>query len=152
MNSQGYRGDSGSAVVNGNDEVVGLLFAMEQDRYDANNRPFAALGRANLIQLVLDNLDVEVAVSPPVVTGVDPNTAMGALLGGALVQVDGWGFDVNSRVSFGGVDASTVTFASPRRLVVPQPVQFIPGQTVDVVVTNGLGQQSVPDASARFTY
>jgi hypothetical protein len=30
--------------------------------------------------------------------------------------------------------------------------QFLPGVAVDVIVTNGLGEQSLPSPSARFTY
>jgi hypothetical protein len=147
-----FRGDSGSAVLNANDEVVGLLFAMDDDRYDANNQPIASTGWARAIQLVLDGLDVEVAVSPPVVTQVQPNTALGVLANGGWTQLDGWGFDAGSQVSFGGLSALSIVPASPRRLIVTPPVQFIPGQEVDVLVTNGLGEQSLPSIEARFTY
>jgi len=147
-----FHGDSGAVVLNARDEVIGLLVQMDEEVRDASGQPIASVGVAKPIQTVLDALEVEVAVSPPVVNQVQPNTAVGALALGGQVQLDGWGFDPGSRVTFGGVPALSVTFASPRDLVVTPPVQFLFGQAVDVIVTNGLGAQSTPSPAARFTY
>jgi hypothetical protein len=147
-----FHGDSGAVVLNGRDEVIGLLVQMDEEVLDAAGQPIASVGVAKPIRTILDALEVEVAVSPPVVNQVQPDTAVGALAHGGVVQLDGWGFDPGSRVTFGGVPALGVAFASPRDLLVTPPVQFLFGQAVDVIVTNGLGAQSSPNPAARFTY
>lgn len=144
-------GDSGSAVLNGDNEVIALLLAMDQTTVDDNGNPTASVGLAAPIQAVIDALDVEVAVSPPMITAVQPNTAADVLANGGITQLDGLGFDAGSTVTFGGTAALSVVPASPLRLIVTPP-PFIPGSTVDVIVTNGLGQQSSPTPTARFTY
>jgi hypothetical protein len=146
-----WEGDSGSAVLNVENEVIGLLYAMDLEQVDANGNPTAAHGSARPIDTVRDALDIEIAVSPPVITQISPNTAAGVLANGGWTQIDGWGFDASSTVTFGGVDAITVTFASPRRLIVVPPVLAISAQ-VDVLVTNSLGEQSLPSPGAVFTY
>ncbi|MDQ3779426.1 MAG: S1 family peptidase [Chloroflexota bacterium] len=146
------RGDSGSVVLNGTNEVIGLLAEMDGDTYDAAGQMVSSEGVAKPIQAVLDALEVEIAVTPPVVTLVQPDTAVGVLANGGWTQLDGWGFDAGSHVTFGGVAALSVTPASPRRLIVTPPVQFLPGVATDVIVTNGLGEQSLMNPSARFTY
>lgn len=144
-------GDSGSAILNGQDEVIGLLVEMDDDTYDGAGNPVSSVGRAIPIQAVLDDLDVEVAVSPPVITQINPNSGLGALGAGGWTQIDGWGFDAGSQVTFSGVPALGVTPASPRRLIVIPPVLF-PGTVASVVVTNSQGEQSLPSDAAVFTY
>jgi hypothetical protein len=147
-----WEGDSGSAILDTNNNVVGLL--IEKDDYEVDNagEPLRAKGLASPIQSVLDALQVEIAVSPPVVTSVAPNTAVGVLANAGWTQIGGQGFDASSQVSFGGVPALTITPASPHRLIVTPPVQFLPGVAVDVIVTNAFGENSLPNATAKFTY
>ncbi|WP_203756495.1 IPT/TIG domain-containing protein [Catellatospora bangladeshensis] len=144
-------GDSGSVVLNVSHEVCGLLFAMDQATTDASGEPIFSTGWARAIQPVLDVLGAEIAVSPPDIVQIAPNTAWGVLANGGYAQVDGWGFDAGSTVLFGGVPAVSVIPASPRRLIVMPPVQF-PGQTVDVTVVNSLGEASIPSPAGKFTY
>jgi hypothetical protein len=146
-----WDGDSGSAILNGNNEVIGLLLEKDNETQDAGGTPLSSEGLAAPIQAVLDALDVEIGVSPPVVTQVQPDTALAVPAAGGFVQLDGLGFDAGSRVAFGGVAALSVVPASPTRLIVTPPL-VAPGVTADVIVTNGLGEQSLASPSARFTF
>ncbi|MFF4602782.1 hypothetical protein ACFY12_08520 [Streptomyces sp. NPDC001339] len=149
-----WHGDSGSVVLNVRHEVLGLLGFMDPAFTGPDGTPSVSIGWAKAITPILDAsaLDIEIAVSPPKVERVQPETALGVLSQGGFTQIDGWGFDAGSQVSFGGVLALNVIPASPRRLIVTPPVQFIPGQTVDVIVMNSLGEESLPAPGARFTY
>lgn len=147
-----FHGDSGSAILDGNDDVIGLLLEMDNLTVDANGQPVSSIGLAAPIRPVVDVLDVEIAIAPPVVSQVQPNTAFGVLGTGGQTQIDGLGFDAGSTVTFGGVPALSVIPASPRRLIVTPPVQFAPGVTMDVLVSNQFGEQSLPSPNAQFTY
>jgi hypothetical protein len=59
-----WHGDSGSAVVNGNDEVVALLWAMDRYAADSGGNPVRAIGRATPIDRVLDALQIDIKVEP----------------------------------------------------------------------------------------
>jgi hypothetical protein len=59
-----WHGDSGSAIVNSSNEVVGLLFAMHDDQTDDSGTPVRSLGVASDINRVLDTLLVDLEVSP----------------------------------------------------------------------------------------
>ena len=145
-------GDSGSVVLNGNREVIALLLEMHEVTNDASGNPAASVAHAVPIQAVLDALDVEIAVSPPVITSIQPDTAAGVLANQGVTQIDGLGFDAGSQVTFGGIPALSVIPASPLRLIVTPPAQFGPGVATDVIVTTGLGEQSLPSVSAQFTF
>jgi hypothetical protein len=146
-------GDSGSSVLNGNGEVIGLLLEMDEFQTDPNGTPVptTSIGLAAPIQAVVDALDVEIGVSPPFVSAVQPDTAAGVLANGGTTQLDGLGFDAGSTVTFGGTPAISVVPASPRRLIVMPPPSLVLG-SVDVIVTNSLGEGSFPSPTARFTY
>lgn len=81
--------DSGSAILNGQEEVIGLLVEMDDDTYDGAGNPVSSVGRAIPIQTVLDDLEVEVAVSPPSISQINPNSGLGALGVGGWTQIDG---------------------------------------------------------------
>ncbi|WP_277369611.1 hypothetical protein [Rhodococcus rhodochrous] len=145
-----WYGDSGSVILNANDEVIGLLVAMDCEEIDG--KPVSSTGRAVNIQTVLDALDIEVAVAPPAVTRVYPDTALGVLANGGRAQVEGWGFDSGTQVAFGEVVAPYTVFHSPRSLTVTPPIQFIPGTVVNITATNSAGERSAPESRAQFTY
>jgi hypothetical protein len=145
-----WYGDSGSAILDTNNEVLGLLVEMDEQETDAGGNPTKSVGLAIPIQRVLDALQVEVA-TPPTVTSVDPDTAVGVLANGGLTQIDGSGFDAGSQVTFIGVPALTITPASPLRLIVTPPPQA-PGTSGDVIVTNSHGDSSVSNPQAQFSY
>lgn len=143
-----WHGDSGSVAVNLSDEVVGLVVQADNLQTDASGNPVAAVGMALPIQPVLDELSVEIGVSPPAISRISPDTAAGVLAVGGKAEIDGAGFDAGTRVTFNGVDALSVVPASPRRLVVVPPFLGILG-TVPVVATNAFGESS---AASSFTY
>ncbi|GAA1970158.1 hypothetical protein [Microbacterium deminutum] len=147
-----HQGDSGSVVLDGNGEVIGLLVEEGDLQTDAGGNPVSSVGLAVPIRAVLDALQIEIAVSPPIITSIDPNAAGGLLASGGVTQIDGAGFDAASQVMFGGVPAVTVIPASPLRLLVTPPTQFAPGAVTDVIVTNAIGEQSLPSVIAQFTF
>ena len=59
-----WHGDSGSAVVNTSNEVVGLLFAMHDNQVDDDGNPVKALGLAMSIDRVRDALLIDIEVAP----------------------------------------------------------------------------------------
>jgi hypothetical protein len=147
-----WHGDSGSVLVDANDEVIGLLVQgdeMKPSRTSTN--PTAAVGLALPIAPVLDELSIEIGVDPPVLSGISPDTALGVLANGGKAMITGRGFDSATTVTFNGVDALSVIPASPHLLVVIPPVLGILG-TVPVAVTNAFGEQSTPGPQAMFTY
>ena len=147
-----FSGDSGSAILDANNNVIGLLVEIDEFDTDANGNPLPnrSVGIAIPIQRVLDALQVEVA-TPPTVRSVNPNTGVGVLANGGSTQIDGSGFDAGSGVTFSGVSALTVTPASPLRLIVTPPIQP-PGIAGDVIVTNSHGESSVSNPQAQFSY
>jgi hypothetical protein len=54
-------GDSGSAVVNGNNEVIGLLVQMGADTYSDTGEPLTSLGYVVPVQRVVDGLNVDIS-------------------------------------------------------------------------------------------
>jgi hypothetical protein len=59
-----WSGDSGSVILNTSNEVVGLLFAMNDNQTDANGAPVSARGVASTIDPVLDALLIDIDVLP----------------------------------------------------------------------------------------
>jgi hypothetical protein len=55
---------------------------------------------------------------------------------GTSVTIVGTGFDADATVSFGHVPASSVTVSPPNQIVAPSPRPTIPGETVNITVTN----------------
>lgn len=145
-----WLGDSGSAVLNARDEVVGLLFAMNDNETDFAGTPLRATGVASTIGPVQDALGIDVAVAPGI-TSISPDTAAGALASFGQVTITGWGFEVSSPVTFGGTPTLTTRFDSTQQLVVTPPPLLLSG-TVDVLVQNSFGEASEPGPAARFTF
>ncbi|WP_426368582.1 IPT/TIG domain-containing protein [Streptomyces sp. E-08] len=147
-----WHGDSGSVLVNVNDEVIGLLVQGDEMKPSpTSTNPTAAVGLALPIAPVLDELSIEIGVDPPVITDITPDTALGVLANGGKALITGFGFDAASTVTFNGIGALSIVPASPHVLVVIPPVLGIVG-TVPVVVTNAFGAQSLPGPQATFTY
>ncbi|MFI1417531.1 IPT/TIG domain-containing protein [Streptomyces sp. NPDC020731] len=147
-----WHGDSGSVLVDASDQVIGLLVQGDEMLPDSTStNPTAAVGLALPIVPVLDELSIEIGVDPPVVSGINPDSALGVLANGGKAVIRGFGFDAASTVTFNGIDALSVVPASPHLLVVVPPVLPVLG-SVPVVVTNGFGQQSLPGSPATFTY
>jgi len=86
-------------------------------------------------------------ISPPVVTGISPNTGSDA--GGNTVTISGSGFSAGSTVSFGTVPGADPTVVNSTMLTVIAP----PGTdgTVNVTVTNPAGTSATSSAD-RYTY
>jgi hypothetical protein len=59
-----WHGDSGSVILNSNNEVIGLLFAINDEQVDSNGTPTSARGLASTIDPVLDALQIDIAVDP----------------------------------------------------------------------------------------
>ena len=147
-----WHGDSGSVLVNANDEVIGLLVQEDEMKPSStSSNPAAAVGLALPVAPVPDELSIEIGVDPPVVSGISPDTALGVLANGGKATITGRGFDSATTVTFNGVDALSVIPASPHLLVVIPPVLGIL-DTVPVVVTNTFDAQSTPAPQAMFTY
>jgi hypothetical protein len=102
-------GDSGSAVVNNRNEIVGLLTSNFDN---SGTRSFATV-----IDRVRDELEIEIAADP-VVTSVVPNSATITTLEPVVIQ--GWGFQPTDdpgwqpdvQVQFGGVPAAILERSS----------------------------------------
>ncbi len=139
------KGDSGSVVLNEDDDVVGLLYAVPNEDLGPE---LASRGLAIPIETVQATLQVDVAVEP-VITSVAPNSTAALGFPPVPVVIDGWGFSATSQVIFDQLPA-LVLFAGPRRLHVVPPPHF-PG-TVDVRVRNAAGDTSAVGAQAQFTY
>ena len=144
-----WSGDSGSVVVNAGNEVVGLLHSVDQLTVDAAGNPLTASGWALPIQIALDELRVDVAVTPPLIYLVSPDTAVGALSTFGFVSLFGWGFDPGSVVTFDGVTAPSTTFVSPTQLRVIPPILPL-GTSAGIAVANASGDWST--SSPVFTY
>jgi Trypsin-like peptidase domain len=59
-----WNGDSGSVILNSKNEVVGLLYAMNDNQVDASGTPVSARGLASTIDPVLDALFIDIVVGP----------------------------------------------------------------------------------------
>ena len=140
------KGDSGSVVLNENDDVIGLLFAVPIEDIGPE---LSSRGLAIPIETVLQTMQVDVAVDP-VITSVTPNSAAALGFPPSPVVIDGWGFGVTSQVIFDQLPAA-VLFAGPRRLHVIPPLH-LPGAVVDVRVRNPSGDTSPLGPQAQFTY
>lgn len=87
------------------------------------------------------------SVASPVITSISPNT--GVVSGGTLVQLLGTGLDGLTRVTFGGVAASNISWSPDGTLINATAPPHAAGP-VDVSVTNRDGQTgSLPGG---FTY
>lgn len=140
------KGDSGCAVLNARDEILGILFATRDQNLTSDGLSPSALVMP--IQNAADALGVDVAVTPAV-TSVVPNTGPAALLNFGRVVVNGWGFSGTSQVVFGSAPAAVIS-ATPARLEVLLPAQL--ATVVDVRVTNAFGETSAASDQTKFTY
>ncbi|MGH7217887.1 MAG: IPT/TIG domain-containing protein [Candidatus Microsaccharimonas sp.] len=86
-------------------------------------------------------------IGDPQISAVAPTS--GSVTGGDTVTINGASFTAQTKVSFGGVDATTVNYIDSTTLSVIVPAGASPG-IVDVVVKDDLGQQSV--LAQSFTY
>jgi hypothetical protein len=145
-----WHGDSGSVVLNMHDQVVGLLFAMNDDQRDFDGTPLRSRGLASAIGHVSDALAVDIAVAPGV-TSLLPDNALGLVTTFGRVTVSGWGFDLTSQVTFGGTPSLITQFVSSAELTVTPPVMPLAGP-VDVVVSNAFGEFSVSSPGSTFTF
>lgn len=139
-------GDSGSIILNENDEVEGLLYEIPYD--DMGNR-LGSRGIALPILNVLDALKVDIAITPAI-SSIVPNNAVAAVSTLGKVVIEGWGFDSSSKVYFGSLPAPLVS-ASQRRLEVLVPVSPFSGE-VDVRIENASGDASIPNLQSKFSY
>lgn len=139
------KGDSGSVVLNDNDEVIGLLFGIPNEDVGPEQ---SSGGLAIPIETVQETLQVDVAIEP-VITSVMPNSVAALGFPPTPVVIDGWGFGLTSQVIFDQL-AGIVLFATSRRLHVIPPLHA-PG-TVDVRVRNAAGDVSASGPQAQFTY
>lgn len=113
---------------------VGGLYLSKSEK--ATLRRLAGRAGAFGVDLLPTSVPID---SAPVVTGVDP----GGMAAGGLVRIEGYGFDLASSVTFGGVDASAVVVTgSVIHAIVPAGA----AGEADVVVTNANG------ASSPFAY
>lgn len=86
------------------------------------------------------------AATKPAITAIAPNT--GAPAGGLTVTITGTGFNAGSKVTFGGVAATSVTVSGATSLTAVTPAHA--AGAVDVVVTNPDKQSVV--SKGGFTY
>jgi hypothetical protein len=88
-----------------------------------------------------------VAVVPPTVSGVSPNS--GPVAGGTPVIITGTGFTPSSTVAFGATPAASSSYISPTSFNATSPAHI--AATVDVTVTNSAGT-SPTNPSDQFTF
>ena len=86
---------------------------------------------------------------PPTVVSLSPNT--GTHLGGTVVNITGTGFTGVTSVRFGGVAATSFTVISPTLIIAVAPAGTA-GTTVDVYVTNPVGDSSPGGSGNDYTY
>ena len=139
-------GDSGSVVLNENDEVEGLLYEISQDDL---GHMLGTRGMAIPILNVLNGLNVDIAITPAI-SSIVPNNAVAAVNTFGKVVIEGWGLDSSSRVYFGSFPAPIVS-VSPRRIEVLVPVSPFSGN-VEVRIENTFGETSIPNPQSTFTY
>lgn len=132
-------GDSGSALVNSRQEVVGLVSAMN-DESGMN-------GLATLIAPIRDRFQADV-VTMPAIALIEPASAVVTALG--TVTIEGVGFDPPAQVFFGDTPAPVLGQTATRLDVLPPP--RLVATTVDVTVTNRWGDSSDPAPTSRFQY
>ncbi len=96
-----------------------------------------------------DEIGFNAEVQPaPAVTGVSP--ASGPFDGGTEVTISGTDFASVSKVSFGGVPASSFMVDSEGQIVAPAPPGAV-GSSADVTVATVAGT-SAPSSADQFTY
>jgi hypothetical protein len=95
-------GDSGSALLDGDVEVVGLLLELDEVAVDASGATLGSIGRSVPIAHVLDALQVEVAVSPPI-SQRGPGRRTRRARQRWHYSADGLGLDGETSVTFGVV-------------------------------------------------
>lgn len=140
----GDHGDSGAAVVDPENIVVGLHWGSDKDT--------GMYGVASPIDLVEDILGVTVETTPPPrVTGLVP--ASGSSQGGTPVLVRGAGFQLRApgaiTVTFGGQAATFAGAITDTEIAVIAPPHA--AGAADVRVTNAAGTSASVPAST-FTY
>lgn len=140
------RGDSGSVVLNENDEVEGLLFSIPNEDIAPG---LGSRGLAMPIKNVQEALNIDVAVAPAI-SAVVPDNALAAVGTFGRVTIEGWGFSPSPQVVFGGL-AAIIVSATPRRVEVIVPAALFAG-VVDVIVTNAFGESSLPNSHSKFSY
>jgi len=138
-------GDSGSVVVDANNQVIALLYAC---RADAAGVPDTTTGIATLIEHVQDALQVDVAIAPEIIN-INPRSALASVGTLGQITIDGWGFDCSPFVDFGGIPAPVISCTFTQLVVVP-PLH-LPG-TIDVRVTNPDGETSGTGPQTTFEY
>lgn len=138
-------GDSGSVIVDANNQVIALLYACPTDETGALD---TTTGIATVIEHVQDALGVDVAIAPEIIN-IDPRSALASVGTLGSVTIDGWGFDCTPAVDFGGIVAPVVR-CSFSQIEVVAPLHF-PG-TIDVRVTNPDGEASKTGPQTTFEY
>jgi hypothetical protein len=86
--------------------------------------------------------------SPPIVSGVNPNTGLAA--GGTPVTITGAGFTGATAVTFGGTAATAVTVANANTITATSPAKA--AGTYDVRVTTPKGTSTIGGAADNFVY
>ncbi|MCQ6563987.1 IPT/TIG domain-containing protein [Paenibacillus mendelii] len=140
------KGDSGSVVLNENDEVEGLLFSIPNEDIATG---LSSRGLALPIKNVQEALKIDIAVAPEISVLV-PDNALAAVGTFGRVTIEGWGFSPSPQVEFGGLPAIIVS-AAPRRVEVIVPASLFSG-VVDVIVTNAFGESSLTNSYSKFSY
>jgi hypothetical protein len=125
--------------------VIGACGGSEGDR--TGTSAAVVVTDADLQQATLKNAFTIIGAGPPELSGIFPN--VGLIAGGDTLQLWGLNFDVNSKVTIGGLSAS-VQSVSVGNISVTTPAH--PPAVVDVLVTNPDGRKSVlPGAFSYMT-
>lgn len=132
-------GDSGSAIVNSQQEVVALLFAITDES--------GTIGLATMIEPICDKLKIDIAVGP-IITSITPNSAVITSI--SPVVIEGFGFDSPTIVTFGGVPAAVLQETPTRLEVLPPPM--LVSTVVDVRIENKWGDISENGPTSKFEY
>jgi len=140
---------SGSRVLFGTVESTSVTY-VSSTRLRAVIPPGTALGSVDITVIKTDGTQGTLTngftyVTPPpppspVVTSLTPNT--GYLTGGSTVTVDGSNFSSGSRVLFGTVESTSVTYVSSTRLRAIVPASGILG-AVDITIISPSGTQGL---------
>jgi len=88
------------------------------------------------------------ATSPPIVSGVTPNTGLAA--GGTAVTVTGAGFTGATSVTFGGTSATSVVVVNPNTITCNSPAKA--AGVYDVRVVTPRGTSAIGGAADNFVY
>jgi hypothetical protein len=104
------KGDSGSVVLNENDEVEGLLFSIPDEDIGSGQ---STRGLAMPIKNVQEALGIDIAVAPEI-SALVPDNALEAVGTFGGISIEGWGFSSSPQVAFGGLPAIIVSAAENR--------------------------------------